>query len=292
MNFDEINKIREAFEIALKKDIEAWGEEDELKQACRYSLLSGGKRVRPLCTLSIASAISPRLDALEAALAIEYMHTASLILDDLPCMDNDDYRRGKLSVHKVFGETTALLASYALMNLSYEKIYRATFNLENSQIVSPLKAREAGLLALKEASHASGLNGATGGQFLDLFSKNKDLSIVKEIFHKKTVALFEASFLFGWLFGGGACDFVPHVKEVAMHFGMAFQIADDLEDQIQDKKSGGKVNVALLMGTQKAHELYQEEIGFLQTKNKLLALPLDLEYLLYYKFGNVLLCPL
>lgn len=287
MNFDEINILRDNFEVALKKDIATWGEEDGLKQACSYSLLSGGKRVRPLCTLSIASAISPNLDAFEAALAIEYMHTASLIIDDLPCMDNDDYRRGKLSVHKVFGETTALLASYALMNLSYEKIYRATFNLENSQIVSPLKAREAGLLALKEASHASGLNGATGGQFLDLFSKNKDLSIVKEIFHKKTVALFEASFLFGWLFGGGSCDFVYHIKELAGHFGMAFQVADDLEDQIQDKERGEKINVALLMGSQKAHELYQEEIELLRAKSKLISIPLDLESLLLYKFGEV-----
>lgn len=290
MNFDEIKIFRDNFEIALKKDIEAWGEEDGLKQACRYSLLSGGKRVRPLCTLSIASALSPGLDALEAALAIEYMHTASLIIDDLPCMDNDDYRRGKLSVHKVFGETTALLASYALMNLSYEKIYRATCNLENSQIGSPLKAKEAGLVALKEASQASGLNGATGGQFLDLFSKNKDLSIIKEIFYKKTVALFEVSFLFGWLFGGGSCEFVHHIKELAGHFGMAFQIADDLEDQVQDKERGEKVNVALLIGPQKAHQLYKEEIRFLQRKNNLLSIPLDLEPLLYYKFGNILSC--
>lgn len=283
---DEIDRLKNSFEIALQKDIQSWKEENALRDACKYSLLSGGKRVRPLCTLSIAQAISPGLDALEAALAIEYMHTASLIIDDLPCMDNDDYRRGVPSVHKVFGETTALLASYALINLSYEKIYRAACNLENSQILSPLHAREAGLLALREASYASGLHGATGGQFLDLFSKNKDLAMVKEIFHKKTVTLFEASFLFGWLFGGGQCAAVDQIKEIASHFGMAFQIADDLQDQEQDRQRKESVNVALLVGLERTHALYNKEIQLLQTKSSLLSIPLNLEPLLHYKFGE------
>lgn len=287
-SIDEIDTLKTRFEIALQKDIETWGEKNGLLDACKYSLLSGGKRVRPLCTLSIAQAISPGLDTLEAALAIEYMHTASLIIDDLPCMDNDDYRRGMPSVHKVFGETTALLASYALMNLSYEKIYRATCNLENSQVLSPLAAREAGLLALREASYASGLHGATGGQFLDLFSKNKDLAMVKEIFYKKTVTLFEASFLFGWLFGGGESASVRQIKEIARHFGMAFQIADDLQDQAQDRMREESVNVALLVGLEKTHALYNEEIQLLQTKSNLLPIPLNLEPLLQYKFGNII----
>lgn len=285
---DQINVLKKNFEIALKNDTENWGEKNALQDACKYSLLSGGKRIRPLCTLSIAEAISPGLDALEAALAIEYMHTASLIIDDLPCMDNDDYRRGLPSVHKVFGETTALLASYALINLSYEKIYRATCNLENSQLVSFSKAREAGLLALKEASYASGLHGATGGQFLDLFLKNKDLKTLTEIFHKKTVALFEAAFLFGWLFGGGECDLVDQIKEIAKHFGMAFQIADDLQDQEQDRKRKEGVNVALLVGLEKTHLLYNQEVELLKKKSKTLSIPFDFKFLLQYKFGNIL----
>lgn len=285
---DAINVVKKNFEIALQKDTENWGEKDALQDACKYSLLSGGKRIRPLCTLSIAEAISPGLDVLEAALAIEYMHTASLIIDDLPCMDNDDYRRGVPSLHKVFGETTALLASYALINLSYEKIYRATCNLENSQIVSSSNAREAGLLALKKASFASGLHGATGGQFLDLFTKNKDLKTLKKIFHKKTVALFEAAFLFGWLFGGGECKLIDQIKEIAKHFGMAFQIADDLQDQEQDRKRKAGVNIALLVGLEKTHLLYNQEVELLRKKSETLSISFDFKFLLYYKFGNIL----
>lgn len=284
---NHIDILKRNFEIALQNDIETWGEKNALQDACQYSLLSGGKRIRPLCTLSLADAISPGLEALEAALAIEYMHTASLIIDDLPCMDNDDYRRGVPSVHKVFGETTALLASYALINLSYEKIYRATYHLENSQKVSCFAAQEAGLLALKEASYASGMHGATGGQFLDLFSKNKKFETLKQIFYKKTVALFEAAFLFGWLFGGGKCNFVDQIKEIGRHFGMAFQIADDLQDQEQDKDREG-INVALLVGLERTHQFYNQEIELLRKKSETLSIPFDFKFLLDYKFGNIL----
>lgn len=287
-DIDRIKTLTNNFEKALLRDIENWGKKNELQEACRYSLLSGGKRIRPLCTLSIAEAMSPGLDTLEAALAIEYMHTASLIIDDLPCMDNDDYRRGVPSVHKVFGETTALLASYALINLSYEKIYQATCNLESSHIVSSLKAREAGLIALREASYASGLQGATGGQFLDLFSKEKNLSKLKEIFHKKTVTLFEAAFLFGWLFSGGECTAVNQIKELAGHFGMAFQIADDLQDEEQDRERKESINVALLMGLEKTYSFYNLEIKHLEKKSAMLSIPFDFKFLLHYKFGSIL----
>src|SRR5690606_39252223 len=109
------------FNAALQKSLFGMGEKNKLRDACEYALMSGGKRFRPIITLLIAESLGSRSDVMQAALSIEYMHTASLIIDDLPCMDDDEFRRGKPCLHKVFGETTALLASYTLVNLAYEK---------------------------------------------------------------------------------------------------------------------------------------------------------------------------
>lgn len=240
-------------ERVIKENTSSLGRKSKLRDACEYALLNGGKRFRPALVLMIAKALGSRTDATQAALAIEYFHTASLIADDLPCMDDDDFRREKPSTHKVFGESIALLASYALISAGYECLAK---NSKTSPSNGDLICR----LALENATYNTGLLGATGGQFLDLFPPDLSLETLRDIIHKKTVSLFEISFVFGWLFGGGNLDQINDVKKAASHFGMAFQIADDLGDVAQDIKNQRKVNFALVFGPENALDMFRSEI--------------------------------
>lgn len=225
----------------------------QLREACEYALLNGGKRFRPALVYLVADAIAKDFDVSSAALAIEYFHTASLIADDLPCMDDDDERRNKPSVHKVYGEATALLASYALIAAGYGLIATAARTLPQEKAVE-------GLEALSNAAFNTGVFGATGGQFLDINPPDLTLKTLREIIHKKTVSLFEISFVFGWIFGGGDIMRLAEVKKCASHYGMAFQIADDLGDVEQDAKNGRKINMAGVFGIEEALRMFHEEI--------------------------------
>ena len=254
-----IGSYRSQLELLIKENIPALGPKTQLRDACEYALLNGGKRFRPALVLMIAKALGSKIDASQAALAIEYFHTASLIADDLPCMDDDDFRREKPSTHKIFGEGSALLASYALISAGYGCI------VKNSQIL-PTNGDQVCRLALENATENTGLLGATGGQFLDLFPPDLSIETLREIIHKKTVSLFEISFIFGWLFGGGDLHRLDEVKKAASHFGMAFQIADDLTDVAQDIKNQRKVNFALVFGPENALDAFRiEKEAFLNT---------------------------
>ena len=224
-----------------------------LREACEYALLSKGKRFRPVLVYLVADALKKGKDVSLVALVTEYFHTASLIADDLPCMDNDDERRDKPSTHKVFGEATALLSSYALIAAGYGLIATASqsFSNQGNSIV---------IEALLNASENTGVFGATGGQFLDINPPDFSVATMRDIIHKKTVSLFEISFVFGWLFGGGDVLLLPKVKECASCFGMAFQIVDDLGDREQDIKNGRKINVAGIFGEEKAREMLLKEV--------------------------------
>lgn len=224
-----------------------------LREACEYALLNGGKRFRPTLVFMVADALGQNTDVSDAAIAIEYFHTASLIADDLPCMDNDDERRNKPSTHKVYGEATALLAGYALIAAGYGLVAAA------SQFVKGDKG-EVVVAALSNAAENAGVSGATGGQFLDINPPDLSLTTLREIIHKKTVSLFEVSFVFGWLFGGGDPKAISKVKECASYFGMAFQIADDMGDVEQDEKNGRKINVASVLGMKTAKKMLEEEV--------------------------------
>ena len=241
-------KHKENFEKILKKSIPLLGEKTKLRDACEYALLNGGKRFRPLIVMLVAEAIGKNLDVHDAALSVEYFHTASLIADDLPCMDNDDFRRSIASTHKKFGETIALLASYGLITAAFEKI---SSNTQNSQAVAT---------ALECAARCSGIKGATGGQYLDLFPLGSSMDEIHDVIYKKTVTLFEVSFVFGWVFGGGDFSKLDLVKKTALHFGRAFQIADDLADLAQDSKMKEGMNIALCLGEKKARQAFKEEM--------------------------------
>lgn len=254
-----LDKYRNKIESSLERALEEFNGNPIIKKACTYALLNGGKRFRPAIAMMVAEAINPQIDVSQVALTIEYFHTASLIADDLPCMDNDDTRRDKPSLHKIYGETIALLATYALIAEGYRNLYLNAQYLkikkksnQSDQICS---------LALENATFNTGVSGATGGQVLDLTASDLSLESIKKIIHQKTTSLFEIAFVFGWLYGGGSFDQLNEIKDAAKHFGLAYQISDDLLDQDTDKTNGRMINIANLFGKDFAIELLEEELN-------------------------------
>ncbi len=206
--------------------------EDKLAQAMQYSLMSGGKRLRPILLMAAADAVSGSGEKfLTVASAIEMIHTYSLIHDDLPAMDNDDYRRGKLTNHKVFGEATAILAGDALLTLAFEVMTRQ----EN---ISP----EILLKVMQEMSIAAGAAGMVGGQSIDLESEDKKISMstLQKMHMAKTGALFKAAIRSGAILAGANSEQLDALTIYAEKFGLAFQITDDILDVIGDEKNLGK----------------------------------------------------
>lgn len=220
-----LSALREKFEEKILFSVEKMGEKNLLRESCVYALKRGGKRLRPLIVLLTAEALGFGLDVWEAALAVEYFHTASLIADDLPCMDDDEERRGRPSLHKMFGESVALLASYTLIAAGYGGIYE-----NGKRMGGQPGADKAVLLALEGATRCAGLRGATLGQFYDLQGGEMDWEKKKRVVDLKTGTLFEIAFLFGWLFGGGKVELLGKLRECAYGLGLAFQLKDDIED--------------------------------------------------------------
>ncbi|MDE3055160.1 MAG: polyprenyl synthetase family protein [Verrucomicrobiota bacterium] len=264
-----LEKYQEQFEKKLRSFVQELGDASPLHEACSYALLSQGKRLRPLLVVSIAEALGYGLDVTPAALSVECFHTASLIADDLPSMDDDDFRRNRPSLHKQFGESTALLASYTLIAEGYGGISR---NEELMRQKCPQKASQAAFLALQTATRCGGLQGATYGQYLDLFPPDISWKTASQIIAQKTISLFQLSFVFGWLFGGGDANQLEVVEKCAWHFGMAFQLADDWEDELQDKKREQTVNAINLLGREETERLFQKELDGLENSLKVLGL--------------------
>ena len=230
--------------------------QSEVVNAMKYSLMNGGKRIRPVLVLEFANACSgDRHSVLPLACAVEYIHTYSLIHDDLPCMDNDDLRRGKPSCHKQFNEATALLAGDALLTHAFEII--AASNLSDS-----IKASAVTLLAQN-----SGVGGMIGGQVIDLIFEDGDPT-VKElltVYKMKTGALISAACLLGCLSAGATNEQLASASKFAYSLGVAFQIQDDILDIIGDESTLGKpigsdaqnnkTTYASLVGVEKAKEV-------------------------------------
>ena len=236
-----------------------WG---GLLEAMRYSLLAGGKRVRPILAMKCCEAAGGSLkQALPYACAVEMLHTYSLIHDDLPCMDNDDLRRGKPTNHKVYGECTAVLAGDALQAAAFQRILLTEDKLPLAQ-----KARIAACLA-----QAAGPDGICGGQYLDMAGEGHPLSEpeLREIHHHKTAALLRAACVMGVLASGTAeapeDPRVAAAEEYALHLGMAFQIRDDILDAVSTTEELGKpagsdeanckVTFVTLLGVEKCQSL-------------------------------------
>lgn len=261
---------KKIIEQKIIDNMPALGPKNPLRDACEYVLTNDGKRFRPALVYMVAEALGNQADVTQAALAIEYCHTASLVADDLPCMDDDDQRRNRPSAHKAFGEDIALLVSYALIAASYGCLEKNSRAIKESGASFASRADAICVMALENASYNTGLLGATGGQFIDLYPPDLSLETIRDVLHKKTVSLFEISFVFGWLYGGGDPEKLAEVKKAASHFGMAFQIADDIDDLDQDIKNGRKVNMAAVFGLEAAKNMVKEEItGFYSTLKSL-----------------------
>ncbi len=256
---------RDKIEQEIAKNILSLGEKTKLRDACEYALRSGGKRFRPLLVLLVAEGLGHGLNVCDAALAVEFFHTASLIADDLPCMDNEEERRAKPTLHKVYGESIALLASYSLICAAFEKIHSNAAKMQEEGSPFAENADKAGIIALEYAARCAGISGATGGQFLDLFPPHLSLENVRQVIYKKTGTLFEVSFVLGWVFGGGDFALIDKVKKAAYHFGMAFQIADDIGDLLQDEKNQRAINFAKQIGKERAFAAYEEEMRQFQS---------------------------
>ncbi|MGB7604294.1 MAG: polyprenyl synthetase family protein [Lutisporaceae bacterium] len=194
-----------------------------IHEAMNYSLMAGGKRLRPiLCIMACELFEGDVKEVLPFAGAIEMIHTYSLIHDDLPAMDNDDYRRGKLTNHKVFGEGFAILAGDALLNKAFENMFEVIMN----------NPKAGYLRAAAYISKASGVQGMIGGQCIDLHYENKsiDLSILSKMHEKKTGAMIIAPLVAGALIADAEEEDILHITEYGRLIGMAFQISDDILD--------------------------------------------------------------
>src|SRR5690625_1592167 len=197
-----------------------------------YSLFAGGKRLRPILLLaSYNTFASNKEKVFKTAAALEMIHTYSLIHDDLPAMDDDDYRRGKLTNHKVFDEATAILAGDALLTYSFEII------AEDPSLNDVEK-----VYLLRMLSKKSGPKGMVAGQILDLAYENKDITLeqLEEIHHLKTGQLLKFPILAGAFLGNATEEELKYLEEFAHYIGLIFQIQDDILDVIGDEEKLGK----------------------------------------------------
>ena len=229
---DYVKEIEAAIERYIPQEKVA---EQQLIDAVRYSLNLKGKRVRPSLTLAFAELCGGSIDAaMPFACAVEMVHTYSLIHDDLPCMDNDDFRRGQPSNHKVFGEDIALLAGDALQSMAYT----AMLSDEAVAAVGGARAaRSARILAEK-----SGLLGMVGGQVIDLSMEHKtvDIDLVRLMEEKKTANLIEAACMMGCVVAGAEEEKINAAERYAHAIGLAFQIVDDILDVTSTAEELGK----------------------------------------------------
>ena len=234
MNLKELWKERQQMvESALAGELNKKSPLDKtLMESMEYSLMAGGKRLRPVLLMAAADAL--RADGtkfLKTGLAIEMIHTYSLIHDDLPAMDDDDYRRGKLTNHKVYGAGMATLAGDALLTLAFEVMLRQD-GVDAETLVK----------VVREMSVAAGPDGMVGGQALDMESENKqiDMNTMRLVHMGKTGALFRAAIRSGAILAGATEAQLAALTEYADKFGLAFQITDDILDVIGDASVIGK----------------------------------------------------
>ena len=236
MNFDEemkkkVSEVKAVIRSYLPLEE---GKQTTLLEAMNYSMLAGGKRLRPLLMRETYRMFGGKSQIIEPFMAaIEMIHTHSLIHDDLPAMDNDEYRRGMKTTHVVYGEAMAILAGDGLLNYAYETASRA-FAMEPS---NEAVGRAFGILAAK-----TGIHGMIGGQSVDVEMEGKPLSedLLDFIYRLKTSALLEASMMIGAVLAGAGERQVEQIEKIAGDVGLAFQIQDDILDVTSTMQTLGK----------------------------------------------------
>ncbi|RDW21969.1 polyprenyl synthetase family protein [Oceanobacillus chungangensis] len=203
-----------------------------LKDSMLYSMNAGGKRLRPILLIASYEAFANDYKkALSSSVALEMIHTYSLIHDDLPAMDNDDYRRGKLTNHKVFDEATAILAGDGLLTYSFEVIAN-----------DPLLDEKQKIEIIKMLSHTSGPNGMVGGQILDMQAENRESNLqeLERIHELKTGELIKFAIYTGAYLGNATKEQLQYLEEFAYYLGLIFQVQDDILDVTGDEAKLGK----------------------------------------------------
>ena len=233
-NFEiQLKTYQQYIEGYLKDRCSVYPDEPQqtLFESMRYSLLAGGKRLRPVLVFDFCRMCGGEwMNAAPFAAALEAIHTSSLIHDDLPCMDNDDYRRGRLTNHKVYGEDVAVLAGDALLIAAFSYISKANYSAD-------VRIRAVEILA-----DCVGELGMVGGQMLDIQSEQRQCNEqeVLNIQSRKTGALIRAAAVLGVLAGNGSEEQMSAAADFADHIGLAFQIRDDMLDQIGNAEVLGK----------------------------------------------------
>lgn len=232
----------------------------DIYKAVRYSVFAGGKRIRPILCLAAVEAVGGDMaPAMPVACALELIHTYSLIHDDLPAMDNDDFRRGKLTCHKVFGEGIAILAGDALLTEAFVLLSRA------EKVRLPAERR---LAVIQEIAQAAGISGMVGGQTLDVVSGKSvpDENTLYEIHRRKTGALIVAAVKSGAIVSNAREDKIQALAKYGINVGLAFQIADDILNVEGDRELMGKET-----GSDAVHDklTYPSLLGLNLAKEKL-----------------------
>ena len=259
--FDQqLQEYKQFIEDYLREFYDRFSHEPQQKlfEAMRYSLFAGGKRLRPMMTLEFCRMCCGNYEkAAPFAGAIEMIQTYSLIHDDLPCMDNDDFRRGIPTNHKVYGEGTAVLAGDALLTDAF--MLAASAQLDRPEDMA---------LAIGVLAHNAGSLGMAGGQMLDIDSEQRQLTQqeVYDIQSRKTVALINASCVLGVIAGGGDTKQMQAASQFAAGLGMAFQIRDDMLDVIGSQEELGKAvgtdtqknTFVRLFGLEKCEQMVQD----------------------------------
>ena len=264
VNFKNELKMRtdHAEQVIRKYLPEETGFAKTMAKAMNYSMLAGGKRLRPVFIGETYRLFGGQGELCEPFMAaMEMIHTHSLIHDDLPALDNDDYRRGRLTTHKVYGEAMGVLSGVALLNRAYEVMLMSFSMTEDKERV---------IKAMRIMSDRTGLNGMLGGQSVDVENDGKPLSreMLDYIYENKTSALIEASMMTGAVLAGADEQELLVIRQAASDIGLAFQIQDDILDvtssqeelgkPVHSDEKNNKVTYVSLMGAEKASRKVKE----------------------------------
>lgn len=238
-------KLEEDKKIIDKKIIDFFSGKNVLENSMNYAIRSG-KRIRPILMLETYKMLNNKLDdtVLKLALSLEFIHNYSLVHDDLPEMDNDDYRRGEYTVHKKYGSDIALLCGDCLLNYAYENIFSL---LEENNDISVIKAS-------KVISNLCGINGMIEGQLLDIEHKLENLDDLLKIYEKKTADLFIAAVMSSGYLSDLEDEKLNNLYNYAYNMGISFQIQDDLLDELEDED----INILNIMPKDQAIKLLYE----------------------------------
>ena len=281
MNFqEELTKKTEEIEAVIREYLPAEeGFSRTMAQAMNYSMLAGGKRLRPMLMQETFRLFGGSGKLVKPFMAgMEMIHTHSLIHDDLPALDNDDYRRGRLTTHKVYGEAMGILSGVALLNYAYETMLQAFAMAET------LQQKDAVIGALQVMTAKTGIHGMLGGQSVDVENDGKALEkdMLDYIYENKTSALIEASMMTGAILAGADAEQVSVIEQAAKRIGLAFQIQDDILDvtstdeelgkPVHSDEKNHKVTYVTLFGIEKAAAqvagLSAEAVALLESLNK------------------------